>query len=59
MTKYKYMFGAVAIGLVTALEITAMIKGVNGQTFATAIGAICAISAGVIGYAAGLKNKGS
>lgn len=46
-----------AIGAIVTLEVVAMIKGINGQGFATAIAAVVAISAGVIGYTLGSKEK--
>ena len=59
MMKYKYLFGLVAISWISLLEITAMYNNINGQSFATAIAAICAISAGLLGYGLGSKNKDS
>ncbi len=52
----KYIFGMFAIGSIVTLETVAMFKGINGQGFATAIAAVVAISAGVIGYAIGRKE---
>jgi hypothetical protein len=52
----KYIFGLIVISWVGILEVVAMLKGINGQYFGTALAAICTISAGIIGYTVG-KNK--
>lgn len=52
----KYIFGFVAVICITAMEVVAMLKGIDGQTFATAIAAVVGIAAGLGGYTVG-KTK--
>lgn len=48
----KLVFYIVAIAVIALIEITALIKGINGSLMAIAIGAIGTIA----GFVAGKKN---
>ena len=47
------MVAAVAIGAITALELLALSRGINGKVLSLAIGAIAALGGAITGRAIG------